>query len=251
MGNPVELSQNPVRIVSLVPSQTELLFDLGLDSEVAGITKYCIHPSHWQNEKIIVGGTKNFQVEIIDRLRPDLIIGNREENTKDGIEELSKKYPVWMSEIYTIEDAFEMIEGIGTLVSKAEKSRQIISEIKTGLDTVKKFPSKKVLYLIWRKPWMAAGQNTFIHSMLEKIGLRNCLPENSRYPELSNDELKSLNPEVVLLSSEPYPFKEKHIEEIQGILPNAKIMLVDGEMFSWYGSRLMKAKSYFESLSLD
>jgi ABC-type Fe3+-hydroxamate transport system substrate-binding protein len=250
MGNRIQLSHNPIRIVSLVPSQTELLFDLGLNDEVAGITKYCIHPSHWQSKKTVVGGTKNFQIEIIDRLKPDLIIGNREENTKGGIEELSKKYPVWMSEIYTLDDALKMIEGIGTLVSRPEKSRQIISEIRIGLDAIKKFPAKKVLYLIWRKPWMAAGQNTFIRSMLEKIGLQNCLPENSRYPELSNDELKTLNPEVVFLSSEPYPFKEKHIEEIQGILPNAKVMLVDGEMFSWYGSRLVRACHYFNDLQL-
>jgi ABC-type Fe3+-hydroxamate transport system substrate-binding protein len=251
MGNRIQIPRHPHRIISLVPSQTELLFDLGLDSEVAGITKYCIHPSHWQNEKTIVGGTKNFEIEIIDRLKPDLIIGNREENTKDGIVELSKKYPVWMSEIYTIEDALKMIEGIGTLVNRSEKASQIIHEIRSDLDNIREFPPMKVLYLIWRKPWMAAGENTFIHSMLEKIRLQNCLPENSRYPELSNDELKSLNPEIVFLSSEPYPFKEKHIDEIQTLLPHAQIILVDGEMFSWYGSRLMKAKEYFEALSLD
>jgi ABC-type Fe3+-hydroxamate transport system substrate-binding protein len=251
MGNEIQLSRYPNRIVSLVPSQTELLADLGLDSEIIGITKYCIHPSHWQNQKAIVGGTKNFEIEIIDRLNPDLIIGNREENTKEGILELRKKYPVWTSEIYTLEDALQMIRGIGDLVDKREKSQQIILEIKKAFEAVKKFPPRKVLYLIWRKPWMAAGRNTFINSMLEKIGLQNCLPEDSRYPELSNDEMTSLDPEIVLLSSEPYPFKEKHIEEIQTLLPTTKIILVDGEMFSWYGSRLLKASEYLQSLSLE
>ena len=250
MGNRLELSRKPSRIISLVPSQTELLFDLGLDEEVVGITKYCIHPTHWPEQKTIVGGTKNFQIEIIQELQPDLIIANREENTKEGIEELQKKYPVWVSEIYTIEDAFAMISGIGSIVSRHEKSLQIIFDVKAWLSNVRPFPSTKVLYLIWRKPWMAAGQNTFINDMLAKLGLKNCLPENSRYPELSNDELKEINPEVVFLSSEPYPFKEKHIAELQSILPKSKIVLVDGEMFSWYGSRLLKAGEYFAKFKL-
>lgn len=250
MGNGIQLSAPPRRIVSLVPSQTELLFDLGLDTEVVGITKYCVHPEHWQKEKALVGGTKNFQIEAIDRLQPDLIIANREENTKEGIEELRKKYPVWVSEIYSLEDSLQMIERVGALVDKIERSQYIISEIRKGFETVQKLPSRKVLYLIWRKPWMAAGQNTFINDMLSRIGLRNCLPESSRYPELSNDEMISLNPEVVFLSSEPYPFKEKHIAELQSILSQSKIMLVDGEMFSWYGSRLMKAGEYCAKLDL-
>jgi ABC-type Fe3+-hydroxamate transport system substrate-binding protein len=143
-----------------------------------------------------------------------------------------------------------MIERVGALVDKIERSQYIISEIRKGFETVQKLPSRKVLYLIWRKPWMAAGQNTFINDMLSRIGLRNCLPESSRYPELSNDEMISLNPEVVFLSSEPYPFKEKHIAELQSILSQSKIMLVDGEMFSWYGSRLMKAGEYCAKLDL-
>jgi ABC-type Fe3+-hydroxamate transport system substrate-binding protein len=250
MGNRLQLSRKPSRIITLVPSQTELLFDLGLSEEVVGITKYCIHPAEWQNEKTIVGGTKNFQTEIIDKLQPDLIIANREENTKEGIEELQKKYPVWVSEIYTLEDSLQMIERVGALVNKVERSEFIVSEIRKGFETVTQFHPQKVVYLIWRKPWMAAGQNTFINDMLNKIGLKNCLPENSRYPELSNGELKSLNPEVVFLSSEPYPFKGKHVEEIQSVLPQSKIMLVDGEMFSWYGSRLVQSFAYFNTLNL-
>jgi ABC-type Fe3+-hydroxamate transport system substrate-binding protein len=251
MGNGIQLSAPPARIVSLVPSQTELLFDLGLDTEVVGITKYCIHPPQWQNSKAIIGGTKNFQIDLIDSLKPDLIIGNREENYKDGILQLYKKHRVWMSEIYKFEDALQMIRGVGLLVNRQERADQLALEIKKQFDSLKPIASKNVLYLIWRKPWMGAGRDTFINSMLGKIGLQNCLPENSRYPELTNDDLKALNPEVVFLSSEPYPFKEKHIEEIQTILPDARVMLVDGEMFSWYGSRLLEASNYLQSLSLD
>jgi ABC-type Fe3+-hydroxamate transport system substrate-binding protein len=249
MGNGIKLPAPPTRIVSLVPSQTELLFDLGLDTEVVGITKYCIHPPQWQNKKAIVGGTKNFQIDLIDSLRPDVIIGNKEENYKDGIVQLYKKYPVWMSEIYKYEEALQMIHGIGLLVNRQERADQLVLEIKRQFESLKPSTSKRVLYLIWRKPWMAAGRDTFINSMLGKIGLQNCLPENSRYPELTNEDLKVLNPQLVFLSSEPYPFKEKHIEEINTILPDARVVLVDGEMFSWYGSRLLKAPSYFNSLT--
>lgn len=251
MGNRISLPARPSRIVSLVPSQTELLYDLGLDQEVVGITRYCVHPAHWLDQKTIVGGTKNFQIDIIDQLKPDLIIGNREENVKDGIEALAKKYPVWMSEIYSLEDSLEMIERVGELVGKPETAHEIASRIRTGFSSIRNLPSKKVLYLIWRKPWMAAGRNTFINDILERIGLTNSLPKDSRYPELSSDELKSVAPQVVFLSSEPYPFKEKHIAELQIILPHSKIMLVDGEMFSWYGSRLLSATEYLNGLSLN
>lgn len=250
MGNRILLPALPSRIISLVPSQTELLYHLGLDQEVVGITKYCIHPAHWLRQKTIVGGTKNFHLDLIDQLKPDLIIGNREENIKDGIEALAKKYPVWMSEIYSLDDSVEMIERVGELVDKRETAQQIASQIRAGFQSIRKRPAQNVLYLIWRKPWMAAGQNTFINDILERIGLKNSLPKDSRYPELSNDELKSLAPEVVFLSSEPYPFKEKHIGELQAILPQAKILLVDGEMFSWYGSRLLSAIEYLNSLPL-
>lgn len=210
MGNGIQLSDYPKRIVSLVPSQTELLFDLGLDSEVVGITKYCIHPAHWQLEKAIVGGTKNFQLDIIESLKPDLIIGNREENAKDLIIQLyRRKHAVWMSEIYTLEDALQMIGDVGLLVNKSERANDLVTQIKYGFDSVRQFRARRVLYLIWRKPWMAAGQNTFVNSMMQRIGLQNCLPELSRYPELSTGELISLNPEIVFLSSEPYPFKRK------------------------------------------
>lgn len=251
MGNGIQLSAPPKRIVSLVPSQTELLFDLGLRDEVVGITKFCIHPPEWQHSKSIVGGTKNFQTYLIDALNPDLIIGNREENYKEGILQLYKKYPVWMSEIYKFEDALQMIHGVGLVVHRQEQADELVLKIKRAFESLKPAFKQTVLYLIWRKPWMAAGRDTFINSMLTRIGLQNCLPENSRYPELTNDDLKALNPKVVFLSSEPYPFKEKHIEEIKGLVPAAKIMLVDGEMFSWYGSRLKNAASYLEKLRLD
>jgi ABC-type Fe3+-hydroxamate transport system substrate-binding protein len=249
LNDTIEVRFPPRRIVSLVPSQTELLFDLGLENEVVGITKFCIHPSHWKQEKKIIGGTKNFNIALIDSLTPDLIIGNKEENDEQGIHELKKKYPVWMSDIYDLEDATAMIRSIGELTDTSARANQINDQINLSFQSLQKSPRKKrVLYMIWRNPWMAAGGKTFINAMLQNIGFENCLSSGSRYPELTTKEILELSPELIFLSTEPFPFKQNHIEELQYLVPKAKIMLVDGEMFSWYGSRLIQAPKYFDGL---
>jgi ABC-type Fe3+-hydroxamate transport system substrate-binding protein len=245
----VKISFPPQRIISLVPSQTELLFYLGLSGQVVGITKFCVHPAEGFTTKTKVGGTKNFRFDVIDQLNPDLIIGNKEENYAEGINELEKKYPVWISDINSFEDALSMMEIIGQLTERETEAARLISEIKTSFLGLMPRPSLKVLYLIWKSPWMAAGKNTFIDNMLSKIGLKNILTE-SRYPAISESQLQQLQPDVVMLSSEPFPFNQKHIQELQIALPKAKVILVDGEMFSWYGSRMLKAPAYFSSLDL-
>lgn len=247
MGRRVDISAAPQRIISLVPSQTELLHDLGLGERVVGITKFCVHPAHWLKEKTIVGGTKQFRFDIIEKLRPDLIIGNKEENYKEGIEQLATKYPIWMSDIFNFEDALDMIKKVSLLCEKEKEGTKLTTEISKGLNAVKRSDLGKTLYLIWRKPYMAAGADTFIHKVLEMAGFENCAP-GPRYPEVTKQNLSDLNPQHVLLSSEPYPFKEKHIAEINDLLPNAQIRLVDGEIFSWYGSRLLKLPAYLKAL---
>ena len=249
LGRSIEFNFPPQRIVSLVPSQTELLFDLGLGDRVVGITKFCIHPQEWFKTKPKVGGTKNFSLDAISHLNPDLIIGNKEENEEVGIVKLSEKYPVWMSDIFDWQSAMQMIEQVGKLVDKSSEAKSLVSEIESRFKNTRKFETRRAFYMIWRKPWMAAGKNTFINSMLSKIGLTNCV-EQTRYPELTDDQIRELSPDLILLSSEPYPFKEKHIQELNEILPQAKVVLVDGEMFSWYGSRLLKAPDYFSTLVL-
>ncbi len=251
MGFELSISKRPERIVSLVPSQTELLFDLGLHEQIVGVTKFCIHPKNAVAEKTIVGGTKKFRFEVIDELKPDLIIGNKEENYQSGIEELKKKYPVWMSDIYTLDDALDMMLGIGRIVGKLQESLKLIQNIKEGfhsLPLVKE--GKRVLYFIWQHPNMVAGSETFIDHIIERLGYVNLAKNLSRYPELTNQEIHALDPDLIFLSSEPFPFKEKHLKEFQQKFPNAKVSLVDGEMFSWYGSRLRLAPSYFKELLL-
>lgn len=249
LGNRIHLASPPQRIVSLVPSQTELLFDLGLGERVVGVTKFCTHPLEAREKKTIVGGTKQFDFETIDRLKPDLIIGNKEENYQEGIELLAKRYPVFMSDIFSMKDALEMIKLVGQLCDREEAANMLADKIEGEFAGLKKRPPLHVLYFIWRKPWMVAGTNTFIHSMIDTIGWRNAI-QAERYPELTSHQISSSQAEIVLLSSEPYPFKEKHIVELQSLLPSAKIRLVDGEMFSWYGSRLLKAPGYLNSLEV-
>ena len=250
MGRTVEVPEQLRRIISLVPSQTELLSDLGLDSEVVGITKFCIHPDEWFRTKTRVGGTKKLNLEVIRSLEPDLILGNKEENSRSDIEWLAAGYPVWMSDISTLDNALEMIAAVSSLVNKEKEGLRMAEDIADAFDRQLHPSSKplKALYLIWYNPWMGAGSGTLIDDMLKRCGFQNVLDSHRRYPELSPEVLATLNPEVVLLSSEPFPFKDKHSDAIRTFFPSAKVLLVDGEMFSWYGSRLLKSPAYFAQL---
>ena len=250
IGHQLTLKSTPKRIISLVPSQTELLYDLGLDDRVVGITKFCIHPKDWFETKFRVGGTKNINVDKIAYLKPDLIIANKEENTQEEIEYLQKHYPVYTSDISDLSESIEMITDIGRITEKIDECSVIVENIKSQFDRLSLSSLKKhlTLYFIWREPYMTISQNTFINDMMERCGFQNAVSDSIDYPVLNQHQISGLNPELIFLSSEPYPFKEKHIKEFQLICPNAKIILVDGEYFSWYGSRLQQAVDYFIAL---
>lgn len=250
MGREVTINYPPKRIVSIVPSQTELLFDLGLDAQVVGITKFCVHPHDWFRNKERVGGTKQLNIEKIIALQPDLIIANKEENLQAQIEEeLAPLFPVWVSDIQNLDDSLQMIQQVGLLVDKEEQANSLARDIASGFSAFNAATApKRVAYFIWRDPWMSIGGDTFINNMIEMIGWTNVLANEQRYPEISLEQLATYYPEVILLSSEPFPFKEKHIAEVKAVLPDVEVLLVDGEMFSWYGSRLIKAIPYLETL---
>ena len=238
----------PQRIVSLVPSQTELLYDLGLGERVVGITKFCVHPQSWFREKSRVGGTKNVHFDWVAALQPDLIIANKEENDEAQVLALEALAPVWVSDIKTLPQSLEMIRQVGLLTHTTDKANEIASSIERAFESLKAAACRRTVYGIWRGPWMWAGGDTFISDLMARVGLENVLAGRPRYPELSLEEIAGLQPELVLLSSEPYPFKEVHIAEVQAALPGAEIKLVDGEMFSWYGSRLLRAAPYLEAV---
>lgn len=251
MGRKVELEGVPQRIVSLVPSQTELLYHLGLDQRVVGITKFCIHPEEWFRTKTRVGGTKRVNIDVIRGLEPDLIIGNKEENTKEDIALLMSIAPVWMSDIYDLEDALEMVRMVGNIVQENDKASEIASDIFQQFQSLPAvLKEKKVLYFIWKNPYMVAGGTTFIHSLIETLGGENVGSLlGDRYPEVELEN-NQLCPDIVLLSSEPYPFKDTDVCELQAVYPQAEIILVDGEFFSWYGSRLRGTVPYVKTLFL-
>ncbi len=245
MGRTVEVPDSPKRIISLVPSQTELLIDLGLP--VIGRTKFCIHPADKVKDILIIGGTKHFHFDRIRALQPDLIIGNKEENYPEGISQLEKEYPVWMSDIVTLEDALDMIRKVAALGSVREEGGAMADQLAADLASIKNTFSGKVLYLIWKKPWMTAGRQTFIHSMLTHLGFENVITAD-RYPELTDQQLANLSPDYLFLSSEPFPFQEADVLEVSEKW-DVQARLVDGEMFSWYGSRLLTSVGYFKWLA--
>jgi ABC-type Fe3+-hydroxamate transport system substrate-binding protein len=244
----VVLTQQPKRIISLVPSQTALLHYLGLDDEVVGITKFCIHPDIWFKCKTRIGGTKQFNYVKIDELQPDLIIANKEENDKDALAPLMQQYPVWISDIYNLGDALHMIDCVGQLANKTIEAINLTKGINNAFAQLKPYTGNKpknVLYVIWHEPLMVAGANTFIDSMLQQCGFVNAANMRQRYSTLEN---KKYDVDIVMLSSEPFPFSNKHIPKYQQLFPDAKILLVNGEAYSWYGSHLLNAPLYFNQL---
>ncbi|MFA6086211.1 ABC transporter substrate-binding protein [Mucilaginibacter sp.] len=248
LNRAIALASTPQRIISIVPSQTELLFYLGLDAAIVGITKFCIHPQGKVKQVTKIGGTKQLNMQLIHDLQPDLIIANKEENEQNQVEELMMRYPVWVSDIHDLATAVDMINRVGEVVGRRTEANELSSNISGQFSLLK--PSDKnlrVAYFIWRKPYMVVGTGTFINAMLQLCGFTNAFNKD-RYPEVTPDDLIAAQPDVLFLSSEPYPFAQKHIVEFEKLLPNTKIILVDGEMFSWYGSRLLHAPAYFNGL---
>jgi ABC-type Fe3+-hydroxamate transport system substrate-binding protein len=237
-----------VRIVSLVPSQTELLADLGLDEEVVGLTRFCVRPSGWKGRKTIVGGTKNLLTERIAALRPTLILANREENVREQVEPLAALAPVHVTDVATVAEALAMIREVGALVGRRREAGALAEEIEARFAGLGPCPPRRAVYLIWREPYMTVGGDTFISDVMARAGLENVFADHARYPEVSPEEIAAARPDVLLLSSEPYPFREEHAEEIGRALPGLDVRLVDGEVFSWYGSRMRHAPAALAAL---
>lgn len=251
MGRQVHAPRHPSRIVSLVPSQTELLFDLGLDAEIAGVTKFCVHPAAKVAQKQSVGGTKKLRFDVIERLEPDLILGNKEENDREGILQLAQRYPVWMSDVITLDDACAMIRQVGELVNKRKKAHRLADQIESAFANLTPWAqSQRVGYCIWQAPFMMAGRNTFIDDMLARCGFVNAFAQrrDSRYPQVTPDQIRATGLDALLLASEPFPFAEKHRQTFFETFPGIAVYLVDGQMFSWYGSRLLLAAQYLRQL---
>lgn len=251
LNNKLKLSSTPKRIISIVPSQSEFLWYIGIRKELVGITKFCIHPNQMFSSIERVGGTKKLNIKKIRALQPDLIIANKEENNREEIELLQKEFNVWISDIYNFKDAFKMMEKLSAILNKESETQKLIIDIKASLKPIKNiFKQKTVAYFIWNKPYMLAANNTYINYVLNYLELKNSVQHLERYPEVDTNNLKKLNPDVCFLSSEPFPFKQKHILELQEILPDSKILIVDGEVFSWYGPRMLHLAEFVKQINL-
>lgn len=243
----VKINKPIQKIVSLVPSQTELLCELGLTNKIVGITRFCVHPNHLQKSITRIGGTKSLNINAIRELNPDLIVANKEENNLDDVKQLEKEFSVWVSDIVTYDDNNKLINDFGLLFSKEDQAKGLIKKINDNWKNAPKNVVLNCVYFIWKNPYMLAGKDTFIDAVLLKSGYNNII-HTKRYPSYNTTELSKLNPQIVFLSSEPYSFKEKHINEFKSIFPRAKVILVDGELFSWYGSRIQFLPKYLSSL---
>jgi ABC-type Fe3+-hydroxamate transport system substrate-binding protein len=245
----VVVTSPPRRIVSLVPSTTETLFALGAEGRVVGVTRFCIHPERARRSARIVGGTKNPVVERIFELEPDLVLANEEENRREDVEALSERVRVLVSFPRSLDDALRDIRSLGALLGSPERGTELAGEIeaeRTGLP-VRPF---RYLYLIWRRPYMAAGPGTFLDSFLAEAGGVNAAPAGrGRYPRIEDAEIAASGADVVLLSSEPFPFRDEHRNELADRFPRDRILLVDGELLSWHGVRLRQGVPYLRELA--
>lgn len=249
LGRRLRIDEAPRRLVSLVPSQTELLADLGLGDRVVGLTRFCVHPAEWREEKTVVGGTKQLTDGAAEALTPDLVLANKEENTRAMVEALDAIAPVYVSDVATLPDALGMIRAVGRLTGTTLRADALASEIDAAFAALPARPPLRVAYLIWRAPYMSVGGDTFIHAMLRRAGFVNAFADQQRYPEVTLNDLRALHLDAVLLASEPFPFgRPQFADEVRAALPHTQVAVVDGELFSWYGSRMLQAPPYFSSL---
>jgi ABC-type Fe3+-hydroxamate transport system substrate-binding protein len=249
-GHTVTLSEAPSRIVSLVPSQTELLSYLGLDRHVVGVTRFCEHPDHWRSDKTVVGGTKQVDVDAVRSLEPDFVLANLEENEREDVEALDAIAPVYVTEVKTVPEALDIIRTVGTLVGRDAFARQLAAGIAERFDELPAFAALRAVYLIWRDPYMSVGGDTFIHDVMRRAGLDNVYGDRTRYPEVTVGEIADEDPDVVLCSSEPFPFhqKDRFTADLREALSPERVRVVNGQAFSWYGSRLLETPAYLKSL---
>jgi len=244
LNRKIEVPTPPQKVISLCPSITETLIEL--DINVIGRTKFCIHPKEKIQQIQIVGGTKSVHYDRIHHLKPDLIICEKEENTPEIVETLEKQYPVYVVNVESWKDGLKMMTNFGKIFQQEKKIDEWLKLLPESPPTI--VQKKRVAYLIWKEPLMTVGKTTYINDVLNSLGFINPFENRpERYPQISFEELQSAELDFLFLSSEPFPFKDKHIQEFKQNLPDVHIQIVDGEMFSWYGVRMIRAIDYFQN----
>ena len=244
----------PRRVVSLCPSVTETVHALGAWDRLVGRTRYCVHPRGLVQAVPHVNGTKSPDLERLYELRPDLVVAVKEENRREDIEHIAASaVPLLLLDPNSVQQAADCARELGDALDCTIEGELLARRIeRAALAASAVTPARPgVVYLIWSDPLMAVGGGTFIHSMLEAGGMTDLLGGRARYPELSAEDLAALDPDAVLLSSEPFPFKERHRAELADAtgLPLERFVLVDGELLSWHGSRTVRGLEYAVGLA--
>jgi len=246
-----------VRIVSLVPSITELLFSLGLQENMVGRTGFCVHPKAHVRRVAKVGGTKTVDVARIRKLGATHLVVNIDENPRPVVEELAAIVPnIIVTHPIQPEDNLGLYCLLGGIFGREAQAEALCTAFSRELDTTREFAAKltreRVLYLIWKSPWMTVSRDTYISRMLDLVGWETVPAQAlSRYPsvDLSVDLMRDVG--LVLLSSEPYSFVERHVVALRAELPpesDPRVDLIDGGMTSWYGSRAIEGLRYLREL---
>jgi ABC-type Fe3+-hydroxamate transport system substrate-binding protein len=251
LNRTIEIPANPKKIISLVPSITEFLFDLNLENNIYGRTKFCIHPEEQVKKVPVLGGVMGLNYHEIEKIDPEIIFASKEENAKGEIMELSNEFPVWVSDVHNLSDALSMIQSIGSICKKEKKAQSIIHQIEVEFKTLDHIPEDivKAVYLIWKNPFYTINKETFAHDMLRKFGVENVFASKKEsYPIIDEKEIREKKPDYIFLPSEPYNFKDQDVDALRKSFPKVEIRRVDGEYFTWYGSHLLRAPSYFKQL---
>ncbi|MFA1822316.1 ABC transporter substrate-binding protein [Virgibacillus oceani] len=248
LGRTVKYSYPPKRIISIVPGVTDILYSLQLENEIVGRTRYCIYPKDKVEQAKKIGGTKKVKSDQIRELEPDLIIAEKEENTKEIVEMLEEEFPVYVCEMQSVDDTYKIIEDLGKVTGRESEAKKLQVKIKTAFESLPSGQGKKFAYVIWQNPYMVVGSDTYITSLLEKMGFINAFSGyDGRYPAVTEDDFREADLNYVFLATEPFPFQEKHIKEFSALFPDIHVMSLDGEMF-WYGPRMIEAAEYFNKV---
>jgi ABC-type Fe3+-hydroxamate transport system substrate-binding protein len=250
MGFRVELEHPPTRIVSLVPSWTQTLFGLGFDSEIVGVTKFCVEPAAAVASIPKVGGTKNPDIAAIVKLDPELVIANAEENRREDIEQIrAAGVQVFTTYPRTVPGAVESILRMGRALGRETAAAAMAKEITltvSGIEASLGVWSKlrlRVFCPIWKNPWMSFNADTYAHDVLRMLGYNNIFASaGERYPATTLEEAVELRPDIVILPDEPYAFDESDIAELKPLLPPAlsrRVLIVCGRDLHWYGVHMV------------
>jgi ABC-type Fe3+-hydroxamate transport system substrate-binding protein len=239
LGRELVLREPPRRVVSLVPSITESLFDLGAGASVVGITDYCIFPPAVTLPRL--GGTKNPRVDEIRALAPDLVHMNLEENLRRHAEAIETFAPIFVSEPKSVDDVIVLIEQLGAIHDRAERARALTQTLR---DELANLPRRDFTFAVPIWKWMWCGGDTYVSRLVEVCGGRNILREYLRYPQIDLEDVLALKPDVIFLPDEPYAFTEEDARQIRG--PRV-VGPFPGHLFTWHGTRTIAGLRFLAS----